>query len=147
MNNIIHTIKNGAAQIDGCAKHVRDIFLSQGYKVEVEESHDKGYREVFVRVANIKGTAEGLLKTATGLDVGVNLKLWENGDDLRFYCAASKINLAMRAMLGGGMGIFNPLMYAGSWHEKHLLDNVLRVVITFFKNDIVTNVVSGTDKE
>lgn len=145
-----HTIKNGASQIDGCAKHVRDTFLAQGYKVEVVKPEDSKCKEVLVLVANIKGTVEGHLKCVTGLDVGVILRLWKNGDDLRFCCGVSnvsKINSVVRVALGGGIGIFNPLMYAGIWREQRLLENVLRVAMAFFNNDVVINAASGPVKK
>ena len=120
-----HTIVNGANRLEGCAKHIHEHFSAQGYKVDVVKSNDTKCNGLFVQVCNMKGAVGSLLKLATGLQVGIILKMWTSGDDLKFHIVGSKwINptvLATASILpspfesSGLFGILNPLVMSQSW--------------------------------
>lgn len=136
-----HTIRNGASQIIGCAEHIRTTFSSQGYKVDTVKSNDADRNGLFVQICNFRGVMGGLAKTVTGLDVGAILKLWTDGEDLKFRIDGSKW---MNPMILGstsilmdplpptvGLGIFNPLLYAGLRNQKRLIEKVFMETMSF----------------
>ena len=136
-----HTIANGASRLDECAEYVRETFSAQGYKVDVVKSKDTKCNGLFVQVCNMKRSVGSLVKLVVGLQVGVVLKMWTSGSNLKFHAVGSKwINptmLATASILPGPFefpelfGILNPLQLVGCRNQRRLLEKVFMETMSF----------------
>ena len=131
-----HTIRNAAKKMSGCAEHIRKTFTEQGCKVAVVKSKDPDRKGLFVQISNAKGAIGGLAKTVTGLDVWAILRLWSDGEDLRFRIDGSKTMPLICGVVDplpptSPIALANPLLYVGLWNQKRLQEKVFMETMSF----------------
>ena len=131
-----HVVAKGRCRLNTAIEDLIAAWLQDGYQVRKFQFEEDGEIGTLIQVCRNEGRFKEALKTATGLQLAVCVKMLPLGEDLALIVGNGKwLDKVFSGVVS--WALLPPLLVvplAGAWRQRKMIENIMNDVLVWFAN-------------